>query len=266
MHVLNPGLLGSARSSGNASPSRSSATATRPRPTGCVGSTGPFVLRRLKTDKTIIDDLPDKIETDRALPADPRAGDAVPGGRRRPARAGRRGRGHPAARARAGRPDEAEAGVQPSGPLPGRRLRLCRPFRQARPGPRSCSTRSWPRATRSCASRSSPSGGTCSCRTSSADSASSRLWLHGRVRRPARDEMVAGSGAGRAARVPRLAEGGWHRVSTSPPRRTSSTSTAGGTRPSRTRRPTAPSGSASTATCWSTSWSAPARSRSASTR
>ena len=45
-----------------------------------------------------------------------------------------------------------------------------------------------------------------------------------------------------------------------------STSIAGGTRPSRTRPPTGPSASARSATCWCTSSSAAARSRSGSTR
>ena len=63
MHVLNPGLLGSARSFRErfALPierdNDSEAAAVLRR------ATGPFVLRRLKTDRSIISDLPDKIET-----------------------------------------------------------------------------------------------------------------------------------------------------------------------------------------------------------
>ena len=63
MHLLNPGLLGSARSFKErfASPIEREgdveATALLRR------VTGPFILRRLKTDRSIIDDLPDKIET-----------------------------------------------------------------------------------------------------------------------------------------------------------------------------------------------------------
>ena len=63
MHVLNPGLLGSARSFRErfAVPIEhdhdADATELLRR------ATGPFILRRLKTDRSIITDLPDKIET-----------------------------------------------------------------------------------------------------------------------------------------------------------------------------------------------------------
>jgi SNF2 family DNA or RNA helicase len=63
MHVLNPGLLGPARSFRE----RFALPIERdgdPEATQLLRRvTGPFVLRRLKTDKTIITDLPDKIET-----------------------------------------------------------------------------------------------------------------------------------------------------------------------------------------------------------
>jgi SNF2 family DNA or RNA helicase len=63
MHVLNPGLLGPARSFRE----RFALPIERdgdPEATELLRHvTGPFVLRRLKTDKTIITDLPDKIET-----------------------------------------------------------------------------------------------------------------------------------------------------------------------------------------------------------
>jgi SNF2 family DNA or RNA helicase len=63
MHVLNPGLLGPARSFRE----RFGLPIERdgdPEATELLRRvTGPFVLRRLKTDKTIITDLPDKIET-----------------------------------------------------------------------------------------------------------------------------------------------------------------------------------------------------------
>ena len=68
MHVLNPGLLGSARAFRDrfALPIERDqdpeATATLRR------VTAPFVLRRLKTDRSIITDLPDKIETTDACP------------------------------------------------------------------------------------------------------------------------------------------------------------------------------------------------------
>ena len=63
MHVLNPGLLGPARSFRErfVLPIERDAD---PEATQLLRRvTGPFVLRRLKTDKTIITDLPDKIET-----------------------------------------------------------------------------------------------------------------------------------------------------------------------------------------------------------
>ncbi len=63
MHVLNPGLLGSARSFRQ----RFALPIERDRDAEATELlrrvTGPFVLRRLKTDRSIITDLPDKIET-----------------------------------------------------------------------------------------------------------------------------------------------------------------------------------------------------------
>ena len=40
----------------------------------------PYILRRLKTDKSIIADLPDKTEVEDLLPAEPQAGGALPAG------------------------------------------------------------------------------------------------------------------------------------------------------------------------------------------
>ena len=45
-------------------PSRSSGTATTTPRSGCARFTGPFILRRLKTDNSIITDLPEKLEMD----------------------------------------------------------------------------------------------------------------------------------------------------------------------------------------------------------
>ena len=63
MQVLNPGLLGSARSFRE----RFALPIERDHDTEATEllrrATGPFVLRRLKTDRSIITDLPDKIET-----------------------------------------------------------------------------------------------------------------------------------------------------------------------------------------------------------
>ena len=62
MHLLNPGLLGSAR----AFRQRFAIPIERDRDDQAADTllrlTGPFVLRRLKSDKSIISDLPDKIE------------------------------------------------------------------------------------------------------------------------------------------------------------------------------------------------------------
>ena len=63
MHLLNPGLLGSAAEFRErfAMPiERDGDPAATDR---LRRATGPFVLRRLKTDNSIIADLPDKIET-----------------------------------------------------------------------------------------------------------------------------------------------------------------------------------------------------------
>ena len=63
MHVLNPGLLGSARSFRE----RFSLPIEQDQDADATEllrrATGPFILRRLKTDRSIITDLPDKIET-----------------------------------------------------------------------------------------------------------------------------------------------------------------------------------------------------------
>ena len=94
------------------------------------------------------------------------------------------------------------------------------------------------------------------------------LFLHGGVRQEAARPHGGALSAddGRAARLPAVAEGGRHRAEPDRAPTTSSTSTAGGTPPSRTRRPTAPSASARRGTCRCTSSSAPARWRRRSTR
>ena len=63
MEFTNPGLLGSAEKfRRDGTRSRSSGTAPRTRRRRSSALTQPFVLRRLKTDQTIISDLPDKQE------------------------------------------------------------------------------------------------------------------------------------------------------------------------------------------------------------
>ena len=81
--------------------------------------TGPFVLRRLKTDRSIIADLPDKIEMkefctltrEQASLYQAVVDDML-------ARIDEVG-GHRAPRSRARHDDEAQAGVQPPGTFPG---------------------------------------------------------------------------------------------------------------------------------------------------
>ena len=87
MQFLNPGLLGSlADFTRNyfqpIQADRDGAAAAR-----LQKATGPFILRRLKTDRSIIDDLPDKRETKQYCKPDQGAGNALPGGvcvKRRP--------------------------------------------------------------------------------------------------------------------------------------------------------------------------------------
>ena len=87
------------------------------------------------------------------------------------------------------------------------------------------------------------------------------------ARKSARDELVERFQAPGGPPVLRpVAQGGRHRPEPDRAPTTSSTSTAGGTPPSRTRPPTAPSASARRATCRCTSSSAPARWKSGSTR
>jgi SNF2 family DNA or RNA helicase len=68
MHVLNPGLLGSARSFREtfAIPIERERDAEATERLRRI--TAPFVLRRLKADKSVIDDLPDKIESTETCP------------------------------------------------------------------------------------------------------------------------------------------------------------------------------------------------------
>ena len=108
-------------------------------PTRLKRLTGPFVLRRLKTDKTIIADLPDKLEmkvfcnltpeqaalyaavVDDMLTADRRGAEGIQ----------RDGRG-------AGDADQAQAGLQPPGALARRQLAGCRAAPASWPGWRRC--------------------------------------------------------------------------------------------------------------------------------
>ena len=76
---INPGLLGSAQGVRRASPSGSP---TRPHnPYAPLRElVRPYILRRLKTDKTVIADLPDKTEVKAYCQLDAQAGGALPAG------------------------------------------------------------------------------------------------------------------------------------------------------------------------------------------
>ena len=128
-------------------------------------TTRPYLLRRVKTDPTIVDDLPEKIEITQHYRltreqatlyrtiVDDMLEKIEDSDRHRPARQ------------RAGGDDQAQAGLQPPGAAAARRL-ADRPAARARScGWRRSSPRCSPRATGRCASPSSPSSGTCSCRT-----------------------------------------------------------------------------------------------------
>ena len=87
MEFANPGLLGTApRRSRSATPSRSSGTATTTAAERLRRITGPFVLRRLKTDKSIISDLPEKLEMEVLCNLTAEQAVALPGRGRRHAR------------------------------------------------------------------------------------------------------------------------------------------------------------------------------------
>ena len=96
--------------------------------------TGPFILRRLKTDKTIISDLPDKLEMkvwcnltpEQASLYQATVSDMM-------ARIEAAERGHRAPRPGAGHDGQAQAGLQPSRAPARRRLPAGRPVRQAGP-------------------------------------------------------------------------------------------------------------------------------------
>ena len=180
MDFLNPGLLGSA---GDVPASCYATPIERWRDGDATArlrrATGPFILRRLKTDKEIIGDLPEKIEmrvdchltseqatlyqavVDEMLEkADARRGDRALGDHPRGA-------------------DEAQAGLQPPGAPAQGPLRTWTGARASSPGSRRSSRRRSPRATRRCASRSSPSSGTCSARHLQERLGREVLFLHG---------------------------------------------------------------------------------------
>ena len=85
--------------------------------------TGPFILRRLKTDPTIITDLPEKKEMKVFCTLDQGAGLALCGGGQRGGPKALEGAdGIQRKGADPGDPVQAQAGLQPSGPVPGRQF------------------------------------------------------------------------------------------------------------------------------------------------
>ena len=267
MDVLNPGLLGTAdrfrarlRHPGRAPRQRRGRGAAAPHHAPVPAAPG--------QDRSHDHRRPAREDRDHAaLPAHPRAGHALPHGRRRHDGEDRRLPGHRAPRQRARRDGQAQAGLQPPGPAAARRLADRPPLRQgraARGDPRRDPRRGRPRAVLHpvrrvrAHARAAPVG--------AASTPTSRSCTAARPKKR-RDEMVARFQARRGrrrsccSRSRRAAPG-----SPSPPPTTWCTSTAGGTRPSRTRPPTARSASGSGATSRCASSSAPAPSRSASTR
>ena len=101
MEFCNPGLLGPAKRFRQRYRAPIERARRRGRATAALKrATGPFMLRRLKTDKTIISDLPEKLEMKVWCNAHRRAGQPVPGRGQRHAGQDRRQRGHRAARQR----------------------------------------------------------------------------------------------------------------------------------------------------------------------
>ena len=162
-----PGLLGPAKRFRTAVPGADrGARRTRRRPRALKRATGPFVLRRLKTDKSIISDLPEKQEIKvwcTLTPEQATLYQAVVDDMLAKIESSegieRRGQ-------RAGRDDQAQAGLQPPRPPAQGRLAAARPVGQAGPAGGVWPRRSSPRATRRWSSRSTPSSARCSSPTS----------------------------------------------------------------------------------------------------
>ena len=88
---LNPGLLGGAKAF--AEPGQADGGPVV-RISRCRTLVGPYILRRLKTDKRVIADLPDKVEMSGLLQPEPAAGGPLRAGGPRPGREARSGRRH----------------------------------------------------------------------------------------------------------------------------------------------------------------------------
>ena len=95
--------------------------------------TGPFVLRRVKTDKSIISDLPEKIEMEVVCNLTAEQATLYQAVVDDMMERIEEQRGHRAARPRARHDDQAQAGLQPPGAAAARRDPAGRAVRQARP-------------------------------------------------------------------------------------------------------------------------------------
>ena len=96
----------------------------------------PYILRRLKTDRRIIDDLPEKVEVRAFCGLSKRQAAMYAKLVHELARLAEERRGHETARAGAGLPDAVQATLQPPQPVVGRRPVPCRRQRQVRPAGR----------------------------------------------------------------------------------------------------------------------------------
>ena len=227
----------------------------------------PYILRRLKTDPAIVPDLPEKTEMRTECGLSKKQAALYEQAVDELAKRLEGGRGHRPPRAGAVDADAAQADLQSSGAV-SRRARtfapdesgkferlalLCEPIAERQE--KVLVFTQFQSLTRA-AGRLSGDGlrparaGAC---TAARRSASERNWCaqFQDERRPAVLRDLAQGRRQRAEPDGRLAR--------------RSTSTAGGTRPSKTRPPTAPFASARSATCWSTSSSAAARSKNGST-
>ena len=133
LDAVNPGLLGSReqfrhRYARPIEREGDAAAATRLR-----RITQPFVLRRSKSDRQLVPDLPDKIEQIAWAGLSTRAGRALPARRRSAAGRRRAGDRHAPPRPRAGRAHPAQADLQPPGSRARRRIPPARAVGKAGP-------------------------------------------------------------------------------------------------------------------------------------
>ena len=132
---LNPGLLGSARAFTRVTRELAAGGDRHYGPLRAL--VRPYILRRLKTDRRVIADLPDKTEVRAYCPPHPEAGRPLPAGGEGARAAARRGGGHRAARRDPRHPPAPQADLQPSLAVARRRRLRARPERQVRPAGRA---------------------------------------------------------------------------------------------------------------------------------